>query len=101
MKKLSSELAGLAYDIMVQYSDVSPDYYQREAFLYQYSVMEGITTPFLLLGRGEVINTFTCTSYKDMQFSGINEDRINSIFSKIASDPTCFKGLGIIQNGEI
>ena len=48
MKKLPSNISEIIYDVLIKFAEASPNHYDKEEFIYHYSVSPNTTNEFVI-----------------------------------------------------
>lgn len=85
MKKMPSNAAEKIYDVLIRYAEASPDYYDKEHFIYHFAVLSNLPNTLKLNCVDSKPRTFIREkeSYKLM---GKGDNKVNSIVKKILKD---------------
>ena len=85
MSKMPSTAAEKIYDVLIRYAEASPDYYDKEHFVYHFAVISNLPDTFKLECMDSRPRTFVREgeSYK---LIGKGDNKVNSIVKKILRD---------------
>jgi hypothetical protein len=86
MKRLPTKVAEKVYTILERYAEASPNYYDRESFIYHFGVVPESQKEYFLTCMDGARRVFTCTREKNMWLEGKGSERVNSILRKIQSE---------------
>ncbi len=85
MSKMPSTAAEKIYDVLIRYAEASPNYYDKEHFVYHFAVIPNLPNTFKLECMDSRPRSFVREgeSYK---LIGKGDNKVNSIVRKILSD---------------
>jgi hypothetical protein len=83
MKKLPSNISEKIYDVLIKFAEASPNHYDKEEFIYHYSVSPNTTNEFVIKCIDGKPRTFVYHDRKNMTLFGKGGDRVNEIIKKI------------------
>jgi len=84
MKKLPTRFAEQVYKVLVKFAEARPEYYERETFIFHFSIIENTVDSFKLTCMDGAIRTFFCTSDRKMWIEGKDSDKVNIILERIS-----------------
>lgn len=83
MKKLSANIVEQVYDVLIKFAEASTSSYERETFIYHYSMVQDSTYDYELTCTDRIPRVFHCDSAQNMWMYGIGYEIINPILQKI------------------
>lgn len=85
MSKMPSTAAEKIYDVLIRYAEASPDYYDKEHFVYHFAVISNLPNTFKLECIDSRPRTFIReeNSYK---LIGKGDNKVNSIVKQILKE---------------
>ncbi len=86
MKKLPTVFAEKAYDVLMKFAEASPNYYDREIFIFHFSVVKDAADTFQLSCLDSAKRIFVCNENGEMKLVGKGSDRVNPILAKISRE---------------
>jgi hypothetical protein len=85
MERMPTRAAEKIYDILIKYAEASPDYYQKESFVYHFGVKSKYPGEFVLNCMDSKIRKFI-KSQGEFKMIGPGANRINNISKKILEE---------------
>jgi len=87
MKHLPTRTAEKAYDVLTRFAEASPDYYERESFVYHFGVVSGTSNRYRLSCMDGGVRYFICKENGEFWVDGTSVGKANAILRKIAKEP--------------
>lgn len=88
MKKLPSDISEKIYDVLIKFAEASPNHYDKEAFVYHYSLSPNTTNEFVIKCIDDKPRKFVYQDRKNMTLFGKGDTRVNEIIKKIIDSQT-------------
>lgn len=85
MKKLPTRFAEQVYKVLIKYAEARPEYYERETFIFHFSVIDDTSESFKLSCVDGEPRVFFCTEDRKMWIEGKGSDQVNIILGRIRS----------------
>jgi hypothetical protein len=82
MRRLSSKEAEKVYDALQMFANASPNHWDREEFIYHFSVRGESNDPFKVKCMDESTKTIRCFG-EELRLEGKGSDRVNPVIRRI------------------
>lgn len=86
MRKLSSKQAERVYDALQMFANASPNHWDREEFIYHFSVLHDTEDRFKVKCMDESTRTLHYLNPGELRLEGKGSDRINPVIQRILTD---------------
>ena len=86
MRKLTSKQAERIYDALQMFADASPNHWDREEFIYHFSVLHNTEDRFKIKCMDESTKTVHYLKDRTVRLEGKGSDRVNPLISRILSE---------------
>jgi hypothetical protein len=86
MRKLSSKQAERVYDALQMFANASPNHWDREEFIYHFSVLHDTSDQFKVKCMDGSSRTVHCLGDREIRLEGKGSDRVNPLITRILTE---------------
>lgn len=86
MQKMPTRTAEKVYDVLCKFAEASPNYYEKETFVFHFGVLSTTQSKYKLNCMDDAQRSFICTDEGRMWVDGSNAGKVNSILRKISEE---------------
>jgi hypothetical protein len=86
MKRMPTKIAEKVYDVLCKFAQAEPSYYQKEAFVFHYGVMDNTPEEYRLSCMDDAQRVFYCSDDGEMRVDGSAANQVNSILRKLSEE---------------
>lgn len=86
MKKLPTRITEHVYDVLTKYVGAIDDLYERETFIYHYSLVNDSPSNYPLICNDSQTRSFYCDEDRNMWVDGPDHEMVNKILEKVKNE---------------
>ena len=86
MKHMAAQTSEKVYDVLTRFAEASPNYYERESFIYHFGVVHGTSNKYKLSCMDDGVRHFICNDKGEFWVDGNKAGKVNVILRKIAEN---------------